>query len=115
VRLLESVQVKNGERYLAWSTDARDVETICADIDRLLPELNHATPAVTDDFPDRIRAREAQYRAIWAGATLRNDRMRAATGVTFRPLDDSIRDCVESLIAVAGVEVKRRAEAAAAQ
>jgi len=111
VRLLESVAVKNGERYIAWSTDARNVEDICADIDRLLPELNHATPPITDPFSDRIKAREAEFRAIWAGATLRNDRMRAATGLVFRPLDDSIRDCVESLIAVAGVEVKRRASA----
>jgi dihydroflavonol-4-reductase len=113
IRLLDSVTVKNGERYIAWSTDARNVEDICADIDRLLPELRHDTPPVTDPFPDRIKAREAEFRAIWAGATLRNDRMRAATGVAFRPLDDSIRDCVESLISIAGVEVKRRAEAAA--
>ncbi len=111
VRLLESVTVRNGERYIAWSTDARKVEDICADIARLLPELNHETPAVTDSQAERIKAREAEFRAIWAQVSLRNDRMRAATGITFRPLDDSIRDCVESLIAVAGVEVKRRAPA----
>jgi hypothetical protein len=29
--------------------------------------------------------------------------------VAFRPLDESIRDCVESLIAVAGVQVKKKA------
>jgi hypothetical protein len=69
---------------------------------------------VTDTQNDRIKAREAEFRAIWALSDLRNDRMRAATGVTFRPLDESIRDCVESLIAVAGVEVKRRAAAVAA-
>jgi nucleoside-diphosphate-sugar epimerase len=109
VRLLESVAVKNGERYIAWSTDARKVEDICADIARLLPELDHATPPVTDDQPDRLKAREAEFRAIWAKASLRNDRVRAATGIAFRPLDESIRDCVESLIAVAGVEVKRKA------
>ena len=34
--------------------------------------------------------------------------MREATGVAFRPFDESLRDCVESLIAVAGVEPKRR-------
>jgi nucleoside-diphosphate-sugar epimerase len=113
VRLLETGEVKNGARFIAWSTDARKVEDICADIDRLLPELNHATPPVTDPFPDRIKEREAEFRSIWALADLRNDRMRAATGVQFRPLDDSIRDCVESLISVAGVEVKRRAPAEA--
>jgi len=108
VGLLESVQVKNGERYIACSTERRNVEDICASIDRLLPELGHDTPPVSDDFPERIRAREAELRAIWAGTELRNDRIRAVTGVSFRPLDESIRDCVESLLAVAGVKPKQR-------
>lgn len=108
LRLMESAFVKNGERYIAWSTDTRNVEDIAADIGRLLPDLDHAAPTLVDNQPDRIKAREAEFRAIWARATLRNDRMRAAAGITFRPLDESIRDCVESLIAVAGVEVKRR-------
>ena len=108
VGLLESVQVGNGERYIACSTERRDVEDVCASIDRLLPELGHAAPEVTDPFPDRIRAREAEMRAIWAGTEVRNDRIRAVTGVDFRPLDVSIRDCVESLLAVAGVEPVRR-------
>jgi nucleoside-diphosphate-sugar epimerase len=112
-RLLESTEVKNGERYIAWSTDKRNVEDICADIDRLLPELNHATPPVTDPFPDRIKEREAEFRRLWALSDLRNDRMRGATGVVFRPLDDSIRDCAESLIAIAGVQVKTKAAASA--
>ncbi|HEY3798787.1 MAG TPA: NAD-dependent epimerase/dehydratase family protein [Caulobacteraceae bacterium] len=110
-RLLEVDGVKNGERYIAWSTDARNVEDVNASIDRLLPELRRDTPPCEDTHPDRLKAREAEFRGIWAGAELRNERMRAATGVTFRPLDDSIRDCVESLIAVAGAPVKRRAEA----
>ena len=112
VRLLESAEVWNGERYIAWSTDKRNVEDICADIARLLPELNHDTPPVTDPFPDRIKAREAEFRRIWALSDLRNERMRAATGVSFRPLDESIRDCVESLISVAGVQVKTKAATA---
>ncbi|HIG41863.1 MAG: NAD-dependent epimerase/dehydratase family protein [bacterium] len=108
IGLLESVDVKNGERYIAWSTDARNVEDICASIDRLLPELNHDTPEVTDNHPDRHKAREKEFRAIWAGCELRNDRIRAVTSVKFRALDDSIRDCVESLISVANVPVVRR-------
>ncbi len=109
IGLLESVAVKNGERYIAWSTDTRDVEQICADIDRLLPELNHAATPAIDMQNDRVKVREAEFRGIWAKATLRNDRIRAAAGVVFRPLDESIRDCVESLLAVANVPVKRRA------
>jgi nucleoside-diphosphate-sugar epimerase len=114
IGLLESLSVKNGERYIAWSTDVRNCEDICRDIGRLLPELRHQATDPVDPFPDRIKAREAEFRAIWAQAELRNDRVRAAAGVTFRPLDESIRDCVESLIAVAGVPVKTTAEMEAA-
>jgi hypothetical protein len=108
IGLLESVDVKNGERYIAWSTDTPKVEEICASIDRLLPELGHDTPDVTDPFPDRIKAREEELRAIWAGCELRNDRVRAVTSVTFRPFDESLRDCVESLLSVAKVQPKLR-------
>ena len=108
VGLLESVHVKNAERYIAWSTDTPKVEDICAGIDRVLPELGHDTPEVTDNFPDYIKAKEGKYRGIWAGCELRNDRMRAVTGVEFRPFDESLRDCVESLLSVAKVKPQLR-------
>jgi len=108
IRLLESVHVANGERYIAWSTDTRNVEEVCESIDRLLPELEFDIPEVIDPFPERIQAREQEMRKIWAGCELRNDRIKAVTGVNFRELDESIRDCVESLISVAGIEPKRR-------
>ena len=108
IRLLESVHVANGQRYIAWSTDTRNVEEVCESIDRLLPELEFDIPEVTDPFPERIQAREQEMRKIWAGCELRNDRIKAVTGVNFRELDESIRDCVESLISVAGIEPKRR-------
>jgi nucleoside-diphosphate-sugar epimerase len=108
IGLLESIDVKNGERYIAWSTDMRKVEDVCADIDRLLPELGHDTPTVSDNFSDRIKAREAELRAIWAGCDLRNERIRALLGIQFRPLDESIRDCVESLLSIAQVKPKQR-------
>ena len=112
IGLLESVMVRNGERYIACSTERRNVEDVCASIDRLLSELRFAGAKVVDTAPDRIKAREAEMRAIWAGTELRNDRIRAVTGVSFRPLDESIRDCVESLIAIAEVEPVRRPEPA---
>ena len=104
IQLLENVNVQNGERYIAWSTDTRNVEDVCASIHRLLPELGHDTQEVTDNFPERIQAREAEMRGIWAQCELRNDRIRAVTGMTFRSLDESIRDCVESLLSVAKVK-----------
>ncbi len=112
IALLESPQVQNGARYIAWSTETRPVEQINADIDRLLPELQHAAGPVVDTQPERVRLREAEMRAIWAGCQLRNDRIRALTGIAFRPLDTSLRDCVESLLAIGGVPVRRRTPAA---
>ena len=85
-------------------TAGTNVEDICADIDRLLPELGHDTPEVTDPFPERIQAREHELRAVWAQVELRNDRIKAVVPIEFRPLDVSIRDCVESLLSVAEVE-----------
>ena len=108
IGLLESVDVANGERYIAWSTEARNVEDICASIARLLPEIEHAAGEVSDPFPERIQAREAELRAVWAGCELRNDRIRSVVPIEFRPLDVSIRDCVESLMSIAGVQPKRR-------
>ena len=61
VGLLESVQVKNGERYIACSTERRDVEDVCASIDRLLPELRLATPTLTDPFPERLNGQTSLF------------------------------------------------------
>jgi nucleoside-diphosphate-sugar epimerase len=108
IGLLESERVANGERYLAWSTETRDYEDLCTSIDRVLPELRHDPGPIVDSSPDRWKEREAEFRSIWAGLTLRNDRIRAVVPIEFRPLDDSLRDCVESLIAVAGIEPRRR-------
>ena len=108
IGLMESESVANGERYIAWSTDTRTYEDVCATIDRVLPELRHDPGPIVDATPERLKDREAEFRSIWAGCTLRNDRIRGVLPITFRPLDDSIRDCVESLLAVAGVEPSRR-------
>jgi len=110
VGLLSSDKVSNGERYIAWSTERRDYEEIARSIDRILPELHHDPGPIVDATPDRLKAREAEFREIWAGCVLVNDRIRSVLPVTFRPLDESIRDCVESLLAVAGTPVNLRAD-----
>lgn len=107
IGLLESVHVKNGERYIAWSTDTVNVEDVCAGIARLLPELDFQVTDPVEVHPEKLQAREEKYRGIWAQCDYRNDRIRAVTGVTFRPFDESLRDCVESLVAVADVKPKR--------
>ena len=118
VALLESVHVANGERFIAWSTECVNVEDIAASIPRLLPEANIQVqpldPAATNPTlqADASGASEAQLRAIWAGCELRNDRMLAVakSGVSFRPWQESVRDCVESLLSVGGVVPSRAAK-----
>ena len=107
IGLLESVQVRSGERYLAWAAEMHKVEAIDRRIGRLLPELGRADASVADSQSAETKAKEAELRAIWAGCDLRNDRIRAVTGVEFRPFDESLRDCVESLLAVANVPPRR--------
>ncbi len=104
VGLLESVFVKNGERYLAYSTDRIDLDEVCRSIDRLLPELGYATPDLTENLDEEALRRARERRAIYWSTDLRNDRIRSILPITFRPLDDSIRDCVESLLTVAKVK-----------
>jgi len=74
----------------------------------VLPELHFDPAPIADNSPDRWKERESEFRSIWGGLTLRNDRIRDAVGMGFRPFQDSLRDCVESLIAVAGVTVDRQ-------
>ena len=45
-----------------------------------------------DPYVGVSEMRQAEFRSIWAGCILRNDRIRAVLPITFRPLDDSVRD-----------------------
>ena len=104
MKLLENVNVQNGERYIAYSTDKIDIEEVCRRIDQLLPELSYATPDLSEELDEEGLARSKRRREVYAGTDLRNDRIRSALDFTFRDLNDSIRDCVESLITVGAVE-----------
>src|SRR5262249_39743359 len=100
----------NGERYLAMSTETRSYEDICTSIDRVLPELHHDPGPIVDPSPERWKEREDEFRSIWNGLELDNDRIRAAVPITFRPLDESIPDCGESRLAIGHVVPNRRAD-----
>ena len=100
--------VKNEKRFIAWSTDSRDVKDVCASIDRLLLELGFAGANLVDPHPDPIKKKEAVLRAVWGGSELRNERIRNTLGMEFRPLDVSLHDCVEFLLSIGKVEPKSK-------
>ena len=110
IRLLENTDLENGQRLIAWSTESREVEEVCASINRLLPELAFAGAEKVDPFPEQIKERQAEFRAAWRGCQLRNDRIKSVLGMSFRSIDISIRDCVESLLSVGGVQPKTKSD-----
>ena len=103
IGLLDSVNVTNGERYIAYSTDKIDIEEVCARIDQLLPELGYATPDLAQNLSEKDLQRSRERRAVYAGTDLRNDRMRSVVPIAFRDLNDSLRDMAESLISIGEV------------
>ena len=106
VGLLASDRVANGERYLACSTETRDYEDIATSIGRVLPELHHDPGPIVDNSPERWKAREDEFRSIWAGLTLRNDRIRAAVPIDVPP----VRRLAARLRRVADRRRRRHAE-----
>ncbi len=103
IGLLESSDVANGERFIAWSTDAIDVADVCAGIAVVLPELDFKVTDPIEVHPEKLQQRERRYRELWAGCDCRNDRICNVTGIEFRSFEDTLRDCVESLVSIAGI------------
>jgi len=103
IALLESVMVKNGERYIAFNTHKIHLDEVCTRIDQLLPELGYATPDLSEDLDEEGLAKRARSQATYAATDLRNDRT-VALGITYRDINDSLRDMAESLISVGEVD-----------
>ena len=104
-------QVFQAETNLQMQMEARKSTLIAEFTDDYAEAEKEVLSQVENDpllkLKDReldLKAREEELRSIWAGVELRNDRIVDATGMKFRSLDTSIRDCVESLISVAGVK-----------
>jgi len=85
-----------------WSTDTPRIEDIVKGTARVLPkaDIDPARQIVDTNSPE-VQKHKSELKQIWSGVQLRNDRIRTATGQTFRPLEQSLRDCVESLITIA--------------
>jgi len=122
-RLLESNTAGQGEsleskRFFLCSTDTIEVEHIGAAIARLIPEmgfdingLSASSSSNQDALLMKLGMTEDEVRQVWAKCDLSNKKVCAAVEASFRPLDDSLRDCVESLVAVAKVKPRVMKEA----
>lgn len=68
----------------------------------------HVDAAIGVD-PSSSDGRDFKKDLIWTRLQLRNDKVRAATGMEFRSLEESLRDTALALIEIAGVEPRMRA------
>ena len=104
IGLLESDKVANGERSFAMSTETRELRRHLR-LDR--PGVARAAPRPGSDRrrrrPSGGRSDRTSSVRSGAGFSCATTASGPRVPITFRPLDDSIHDCVESLIAVAGI------------
>eukprot|EP00746_Dinoflagellata_sp_MGD_P087002 gnl/MRDRNA2_/MRDRNA2_34505_c0_seq1.p1 gnl/MRDRNA2_/MRDRNA2_34505_c0~~gnl/MRDRNA2_/MRDRNA2_34505_c0_seq1.p1 ORF type:complete len:418 (+),score=65.58 gnl/MRDRNA2_/MRDRNA2_34505_c0_seq1:109-1254(+) len=123
VRLLESTHVSfevdacHRNRYFVCSTNTIKVEDIGSIILKLLPEAHLAingSAVPVDEFGPAylmtVSSTESEVREVWSTCSLQNQKICKDVAMVFRPLEDSLRDCVESLITVAGIQPKRADE-----
>lgn len=117
VRLLESSVAAGKQdtghscRYFVCSTESIKVEEIGSSIASSLSQacldmndLQVYGSKTEEEFLCSLGMTVEDARKIWAGCILCNEKVCTTLGVTFRRLEDSLRDCAESLISVAGVK-----------
>lgn len=70
----------------------------------------HIDAAIGVD-PSSSEGRTFKKDLIWMRLQLRNDKVRDATGMVFRSLDESLRDTAVSLIEIAAIQPRMRSKA----
>lgn len=105
IQLLKSTAVQSGERRLLVNGEKVLMEYLLHHLHGIFPESAGfaLTKNAIDKEPDAIRKNEAYFREVWAGIELRND-SAVQLGVTFRPLQDTLRDAAESLIGICALK-----------
>ena len=100
IRMLERDGLENGERFIAWSTETRNVEDVCASIDRLLPELGFAGATLLIPCPKRSRRARLNFEQSGTAVNCETTVLKPPWVWNFARSTNPIRDCVESLITV---------------
>jgi len=103
IRLAESSEIQSGERFMLTSGDMIYAEHIGPRIMELFPKYDCAT-TVAPGLAKKV-VRSEPY---WIRVQMRNDKVRKATGLAFHTFDDTMRDTVESLVKVGGVQPKTK-------
>jgi len=104
VLLLESTAVQNGDRRLLVNGEKILSEDLLRHLSGIFPPAAGLRPTAeaVDNEPDTVKQNAAYFHKIWAGVELRNESAKAL-GVKFKDFQTTLRDTVESLIAVSGL------------
>jgi hypothetical protein len=113
VRLAEDTRIRpfthaDGGKYLLCSTDRVFITDLAARLQWLHPELVVDTEVAAKDSNPSYMFQSKADDLIRFSLVMDNSKVRAATGLAFRPLDESLRDTVASLHAVGGLQPRLR-------
>lgn len=100
VALLESSSLISGSRFLVVSSDKVYFSDMGRYISAALPELKGVPTTCGPSFLGKMSSVDAEL--LWSRVQLRNDAVKKATGMTFRPLLDTLRDNVMSVKTLCG-------------
>ena len=103
VRMWESTTVVNGSRYLLTDMTRIHPEDVGHRLNDLFPQYL-ATTTLSTTEP------QMPVHPIWDSVQTRNDLARAELKMQFTPLDESLVDCVESVIAIGGLQPRIRSK-----
>merc|ERR1712232_1053892 len=113
VLLMESPSVVSGSRFLVVSTDKVYFSDMGRYIKEALPELLDVPITCQPGFLGKLSAVQAEL--LWSRLQLRNDAVREATGMTFRPLLDTLRDNILSVETICGASKAKETASLAAR
>jgi len=104
ILLADSSTVPSGRRFLLANTAKVWPEDIGKHINGLYPSFAAATSVQACDDKNPLQP----VSPVWDTVQVRNDRVREAIGLSFRSFEESLKDTVDSLIALGGLQPRLR-------
>lgn len=108
VRLAEADGVASGSRFILLSGDKIPIEHIGDRAMVLYPNYDAAT-TIAPGRDHNGKKVEGPADPIWLRVQGRNDKIREVTGMNFRKYEDTLRDTIESVVSINGVQPKLKA------
>lgn len=107
VRLFEADNVASGSRFIIVSGDKTTLPEIGERAMVLYPNYDCATTITTGRDHEGKKV-DGPMNPVWLRVQGRNDAIRKATGIVFRPYEETLRDTIESVKSLNGVQPKMK-------